>query len=167
MDRDLEEEIAELVPKPRRIARIKRSEGLVRLLEKVRPERRVGLLAVPRAAIGCTEPLGDPYHCVERRQIGEGLERRENEKARAPGVALRVGERAGAVGLEQPDGMGCRVARAEQCPIERGVESDRDGAVCRKGVPIQTARWDEVDAGGPALENGGERRRATRTRGQG
>jgi hypothetical protein len=39
--------------------------------------------------------------------------------------------------------------------------------VCREGVPVQTARWDEVDAGGPPLENGGERRRATRTRGQG
>src|SRR5258706_4626884 len=164
MDRDLEEEIAELVAKPRRIARVKRSEGLVRLLEKVRPQRRVGLLAVPRAAIGGTEPLGDPYHRVERREIGEGLERSENEEARAPAVALRLGECRGAVRLEQRDGMGGRVARAEQSPIERGVESDGDGAVGRKGVPVQAARWDDVDAGGPALQGNGQRRRAPRTR---
>ena len=34
-------------------------------------------------------------------------------------------------------------------------------------VPVEAARRDEIDPRGPALEDGGERRRATRTRGRG
>jgi hypothetical protein len=59
------------------------------------------------------------------------------------------------------------VAGAQQGPVERPVDRDGDGAQRGEGVPVEAARRDEIDAGGPALEDGGERRRATRTRGQG
>src|SRR5207244_13091805 len=41
VDRDLEEKVAELVPQPREIARVQSGEGLVRLLQEMRPQRRV------------------------------------------------------------------------------------------------------------------------------
>jgi len=59
------------------------------------------------------------------------------------------------------------VTPAEQRPVDGCVESDRDGAERRERVTVEAARWNDVDAGGPAREDGGERRRATRTRGRG
>jgi len=167
VNRDLEQEIAELVTKPRRIAGIESGEGLVGLFEEVRPQRCVRLLAVPRAPVRCAEPFGDAHHGVDGRQIGEGLERGEDEKPSLRGVSLGVGQRRRAVGLQERDRMGGGVARAQQDPIDRSVERDRDRAQRRERMPVEAARWDEIDTGGPALEQGGERRRATRTRGQG
>jgi len=167
VNRDLEQKIAELVTKPRGIAGIERGKGLVCLFEEVRPQRRVRLLAVPRAPVRCAESFGDAHHRVEGRQIGEGLERREDEKPRLRGVSLGVSERRRAVGLQKRDRMSGGVALAEQGPVEGSVERDRDRAQRRERIPVEAARWDEIDAGRPSLEQGGERRRATRTRGQG
>jgi len=127
----------------------------------------VGLLAVPRAAVRRAQTLGDAHHGVEGRQIRERLERREHEEARVAGVALRVRERGRAVRIEEGDRVDGGVARAQQRPVDGGVECYGDGAQRRERVPIEAARRNEIDARGPSLEDGGERRRVTRTRGQG
>jgi hypothetical protein len=63
--------------------------------------------------------------------------------------------------------MGGRIARAQERPVERAVDRDGDGPQRGERVPVKAARRDDVDARGPALEDGSERRRATRTRGRG
>ena len=166
VNRDLEEKVAKLVAKACGVARIKRGKRLVRLLEQVRPQRRVGLLAVPRAAVWRAESLGDAHHRVERCQIRERLERREDEEARAGGGAFRFDERGGAVGLEERDRVSGGVARTQDRPVDGTIQRDGDGAQRRERMPVEAARWDDIDSGGPALEDCGKRRRAIRTRGQ-
>ena len=63
--------------------------------------------------------------------------------------------------------MRSRITRVEKSPVDGAVESDRYGAQRRERVPIEPAGRDQIDAGGPALQKGGQRRRATRTRGRG
>jgi hypothetical protein len=110
----------------------------------------VRLLAVPRAAVRRAKPLGDADDGVERGEIREWLERREHEKTRRAQVPLRVTERGRAIGIEQRDRVVGGVTRAKQRPVDGGVESDGDGAQRRQRMAIETARWNEVDAGGPA-----------------
>jgi hypothetical protein len=167
VNRDLEQKIAELVAEPRWIAGIERGERFVGLLEQVRSQRRVRLFAIPRAAVWRAKPLGDAHDGVERGEVRKRLERREHEKMRFPEVALRVGERRRAIGIDQRDRVIGGVTRLEETPVDGAVESDGDGAQRRKRMPVEAARWDEVDAGGPPREDGGEGRRATRTRGRG
>jgi hypothetical protein len=167
VDRYLEQKVAELVAEARGIVRIERGERLVRLFQQVRPERRVRLLAVPRASIRRAQALGDAHDGVERREVGERLEWREDEKARGSDVALGVGERRRPIRIEERDRVSDGVTPAEQRPVDGRVKSDRDGPERRERVAIEAARWNDVDAGGPAREDGGERRRATRTRGRG
>jgi hypothetical protein len=59
------------------------------------------------------------------------------------------------------------IASAEQRPIDGAVEGDGDSAQRRERMPIETTRRNDIEAGGPALQDGGEGRRATRTRDQG
>jgi hypothetical protein len=59
------------------------------------------------------------------------------------------------------------ITGTQQRPADGAIERDRDRAQRRERMPIEAARWDEIDATGPALEDGSERCRATRTRGQG
>lgn len=123
------------------------------------------LVAIPRTPVGCSESLRDAHHRVERGQIREGIERREHEDT--PGAALRLSESGRAVRVEKRDRVRRGVARAEQGPVDGAIQDDRNGAQRRERVPIQAARWDDIDAGGPALQDGSQRRRATRTRGRG
>jgi len=81
VDRYLEQKVAELVAEPRRIPGIERAERLVGLFQQVRTERRVRLLAVPRAAVRRAQALRDARDGVERGEVGERLEWREDEKA--------------------------------------------------------------------------------------
>src|SRR5206468_8211898 len=102
MQRDLQEKVPELVAETRRVGGVESGERLVRLLEKVRTERRVGLLTIPGAPVGRAEPLHDPHHRGDRGKIGEWVQRREHEEARASGaVALRAGDGGRAIGLEE------------------------------------------------------------------
>src|SRR5206468_2357059 len=83
------------------------------LLEKVRTERRVGLLTIPGAPVGRAEPLHDPHHRGDRGKIGEWVQRREHEEARASGaVALRAGDGGRAIGLEERHRVRGRIPRA-------------------------------------------------------
>ena len=163
---DLQQKVAKLVSEASRIARVERGEGLVRLLEKVRTQRFMGLLAIPRAAVRCSEPLDDARQGAKRREIRERLERREHEKATGSAV-LGFGQRGLAVRIEERDRVSDGVTRAQKLPVDGTIERDGDGAQRRKRVPIEAARRNDVDAGGPALQDGSQRRRATRTRGQG
>src|SRR5207245_5997091 len=102
VQRDLQEKIPELVAETRRVAGVESGERLVRLLEQVRAERRMRLLTVPGAAVPRAEPLHDPYHRGDRAKIGERVQRREHEEPRGAGaVALRAGDGARAIGLEE------------------------------------------------------------------
>ena len=65
MQRDLQQEVPELVAEAIGIARIERGERLVRLLQEVRAQRRVGLLAVPRTTVRRAQPLGDAHHRID------------------------------------------------------------------------------------------------------
>ena len=168
VQRDLQKKVAQLVAETRRIARVESGERLVGLLQKVRAQRDVRLLAVPGAPVGCAKPFDDAQHRIDGREISEGLEWREEHKSRAStGIALGLADGARAVGLEERHRMRGGIARADKCPVGGGIEDDGDRAKGRERMPIEAARRDEIDAGGPALENGGERRRATRTRGRG
>jgi hypothetical protein len=59
---DLEEQVTELAGELRRRAALERVVDLVRLLEEVLPERLVGLLAVPRTAVGLPQSIADGRH---------------------------------------------------------------------------------------------------------
>ena len=59
---DLEQQVAELAGELGRGPGLERVVDLVGLLEQVVPQRRVGLLAVPRAAVGLAEAVADPGH---------------------------------------------------------------------------------------------------------
>ena len=78
---DLEEEVAELLGERRRRARAERVVDLVGLLEEVVPERLVGLLAVPRAAVGQAQPVRDPGHRPGARDGQLGRDGAEVERA--------------------------------------------------------------------------------------
>ena len=126
------------------------------------------LLPVPGAAVGCTEAFDDAHDRIDRRKIREGFEWREDQEPRASsGIALGVADCARAVRLEERHRMRGGIARAEQRPVDGGIEHDGDRAHGRERVPIEAACRDEIDARRPVLENSGERRRATRTRGRG
>src|SRR2546426_674696 len=69
--------------------------------------------------------------------------------------------------IEELDRVSGGVTRAQKLPVDGTIERDGDGAQRRKRVPIEAARRNDIEAGGPALQDGSQRRRATRTRGQG
>src|SRR5206468_2801806 len=126
VQRDLQQQISELVPLPRHVAGVERRERFVGLLEQMRPERRVGLLAVPGTTVRRAQPLGDPRDRRERGEIGERLEWRKHEEAGATELALGVSERAVALAftIQKRDGLVRGIARAEEAPIGDRVEHD-------------------------------------------
>ncbi len=69
VEHDLEQEVTELAGQRRRRARLERVVDLVRLLEQVLAQRRVGLLLVPRAAAGRAQAGADRRH---RPRTGHG-----------------------------------------------------------------------------------------------
>jgi hypothetical protein len=76
VDDDLEEQVAELLAQPAAVAGVERVEDLVRLLEDERPQARVRLLAVPGAAVGRAQAVGDVRELRERlARAGEGATR--------------------------------------------------------------------------------------------
>ena len=81
MDRDLEQEIAELITKAPRITGVERLESLVRLFEQMRAQRRMRLLAVPGAAVGRAQTVGDPADGGDGREIDVGIDRRKDDEA--------------------------------------------------------------------------------------
>ena len=77
----LEQEVAELLGEGRRGAGAERVVDLVGLLEEVVPERLVGLLAVPRAAVRQAQPVRDPGHRPGARDRQLAGDRAEVERA--------------------------------------------------------------------------------------
>ena len=66
----LQEQVAQLLTKRRRVTALDRLEHLVGFLEQVRTEAAVGLFSVPRAPTGCSKLLD---HFVERAQRRNGF----------------------------------------------------------------------------------------------
>ena len=79
---DLEQQVAELARELRGRARVERVVDLVRLLEQVVAQRGVGLLPVPRAAVGLAQPGREPGHAPRRGEVGDGRHGREIERVR-------------------------------------------------------------------------------------
>jgi len=82
VDRDLEEEVAELVAQPIEITGVKRLQRFVRLLEQMRPQGRMRLLAVPRAAVRCAKAIGDAADRGDGREIDVWVDRWEHDESR-------------------------------------------------------------------------------------
>ena len=74
VEHDLQQQVAELLGEVGRRAGIERVVDLVRLLEQMLAERGVGLLAIPRAAVGSAQAVRDPGH---RPRPAEGELRRD------------------------------------------------------------------------------------------
>src|SRR5688572_26973080 len=81
VDRDLEQEIAKLVAQPLEITRIERLERLVCLFKEMRAQRSMGLLAVPRAAVGSAQAVGDPADSRHGCEIHVRIDRRKDDEA--------------------------------------------------------------------------------------
>ena len=128
VEHDLEQQVAELAGELGRGARLERVVDLVGLLEQVLAQRLVGLLAVPRAAVGLAQPGGDPGH---RPRAGDGQLRRDRgeverrlERRRRSSVATVV-----AVGRPEPaDRVVGRVEPAEDASGSRPVGPGRPGS---------------------------------------
>src|SRR5436309_8149319 len=152
VDRDLEQEITELVAQPFEIAGVERFQRLVRLFEQMGTQRSVRLLAVPGATVGRTKPFGDATDRRNGREIDVGIDRREDDEARV-GRGERV-ERQGMLAGVAHCGqrMRGRVVLAQQREIGRRVEDEHDSAQRRKGMSIERARGDDLDAAGKTRE---------------
>ena len=59
VQRDLQQQVAELIAQRLAVAGVERLEGLVRLFEQERPQGRVGLLLVPRTPVRRAQAFGD------------------------------------------------------------------------------------------------------------
>ena len=109
MEDDLEQEVAELVCEGRRRPGSERVVDLVRLLEEMIAERLVGLLAVPRAAVGQPQPGGDPGH---RPGTRDGELRRD--RAEIQGCREVVGRQvADTPGLGRPEASDRVISRVQ------------------------------------------------------
>ncbi len=82
MEDDLEPQVAELIREGWGRAALEGVVDLVGLLEQMVPERLVGLLAIPRAAVGSAEALRDRWQPPRR---GERLGRRDRPEDDGPG----------------------------------------------------------------------------------
>src|SRR3989442_13564421 len=118
----------------------------------------MGLLAVPRATVGRAKALGDARYGRERRKIGEGLERREYQEARAADAALGgpEGRRALALAGDDRHGVIGRVPRPQERPGRNDIERDRDRADRRERVTIEKARGPDIAPARPALRQRAE-----------
>ncbi len=90
VERDLEQDVAELLAQPLTVVGVDRVEDLVRLLQQVAGEGGVGLLPVPRAPVRRPEPR---HHAHEIQQAGPRLRRGHR-------AARNVGQEVVALGHE-------------------------------------------------------------------
>jgi hypothetical protein len=142
MDRDLEQQVAELVAQPAEVAGVERLERLVGLLEQMRTQAGVRLLAVPGASVGRAQPLGDAARGRDRREVRVRTEGRQQRVAR--GERLRR-ERVA-------------VVLSQQRAVGLAIEDEDDRPQGREGVTVERRGGYDVDAAGEALEQSGESR---------
>ena len=156
---DLEEQVAELLGEGRRRAAAERVVDLVGLLEEVVPERLVGLLAVPRAAVRQAQAVRDPGHRPRARDGHLAGDRRQVERRRRdpPPSSSPIVE---ALGRAEPaDRMVGRDRAGEDA--ERVVDRpDRDDRAGRRAArPRRRRRRASVDR---RTASGDEQRRPGR-----
>ncbi len=99
---DLEEQVAELLGELGRGAGLERVVDLVCLLEEVLPQRLVGLLPVPWAAIGKSKSMADVGHGPRTRLGPLGCEGREVQRPGEVGLGQRVDRGVGGPGAADP-----------------------------------------------------------------
>ena len=135
--------------------RLERVVDLVGLLEQVVAQRGVGLLAVPRAAVGLAQPVADPGHRPRSRRRpararrGEVAGRRRGPPRRAPRRSSPRPSRTG-----RPDGPPGRAGGGRRAGRRRRGRAARAAAPAPVGVggraehrerarsaPAATARW--------------------------
>ena len=133
--------------------RLERRDGVVQLpglFDEMLCQRGVGLLAIPGAAIGCTETGAEPGH---RPRCGEGIERRE--PANVDGLALTCATTgtcsngAGATTRQQRYCSISAVEAGEQFPAS--AEPTRQVRLVWCGVNEHDQWSCRIDCGGAAL----------------
>ena len=119
---DLQPEVPQLAGQLERGARLERVVDLVGLLEQVLAQRRMRLLAIPRAAVGLAQPSRDPGHRPRTRHGELGGDRAEVDRG-CEGRVLERSDRSAIVRPEYPDRM---VGRVE--PPEHGQRMEPGGS---------------------------------------
>ena len=129
---DLEEQVAELLGERRRRPALERVVDLVGLLEEVLAERRVGLLAVPRAAVGLAQPVADVGHRPRARRTAAPARSGRRYSGPARSAARQRADR----------GRGAVPSADAQPSHRRRVGRDRGGAGRRadRGRPARGGR---------------------------
>jgi hypothetical protein len=169
VEHDLEEQVAELVGERGGRPAAQRVVDLVRLLEEMVAERLVGLLAVPRAAVGQSKPGRDPGHCPRAGDCELRGEWREVDRGRQV-VGSELADRPLSARPEPPDRMIHGIEPSEEgdrVRAGRGVASRerlriavRDGVQDRRRDNEHRARWldgrGHQTLGGDHLEAGRE-----------
>jgi len=128
VDRDLEQEIAELLAQPLEITGIERLERFVRLFKEMRAQRRMGLLAVPRASVWRAQAIGEATDSGDRREIHVRIHRRKDDEA---GIERRDGlERDSALSRrrDRDERMERWVVLPQQRDVGRYIDDEDDRA---------------------------------------
>src|SRR5207245_3749477 len=113
MEDDLQQQVSEFLGQRRRRPGAEGVVYLVRLFEEMVAQRLMGLLAVPRAAIGPPQPIGDPGHRPGARERKLRGNRREVDRRRQ-NVRAEVADRRRLDSPESSDGMVGRVEPSKE-----------------------------------------------------
>ena len=123
VEHDLQPQVAELAGQLGRGAGLERVVDLVGLLEQVLAQRLVGLLAVPRAAVGLAQPGGDPGH---RPRSGDRQLRRDRAEVERR-LERRCGQRRDGRPVGRPEPSDRMIRRVEPGQERQRVASGRPG----------------------------------------
>ena len=125
----LQEEVAQLLGEVGGRAVLDRVDRLVGLLEQVRAQREMGLLPIPRAAVGGAQPSADRRHAVRAREVVDRPQRRHEPVVGGKGRVVEGLEGDDRIIGEPPKPVRRRVERGEHrarpaprmAPRQRGV----------------------------------------------
>ena len=104
LQRDLQQQIAQLLRQLAGVARVERVDDLVRLLDHEPSQRLVRLLAIPRTAVGRAQPSDDVAERVEAPDVDERRQRRDVDRSqvvRHAAVKLGQGHLGGGLAVSQ------------------------------------------------------------------
>ena len=162
VEHDLEQQVAELPGELGRRARPERVVDLVRLLQQVVAQRLVGLLLVPRAAVGRAQPVRDPGHAPGRGDVRDRARRARGTAAPARSSAVSAPTVVPSGSPNRPTAWSARVEAAEDgdgvAPARR--RAARGAAAARQphrsGAPARSRAAGTSEHGQGRLERRGD-----------
>ena len=163
---DLEQQVAELAGELRRRAALERVVDLVRLLEEVVAQRGVGLLPVPRAAVGLAEPGRDPGHAPRRGEVGDGRDRRRGTAVSFELVGGQLADRRPVRDAEAADRMVGRIEASEDArsgPTPCAVAAGQGRRSASRSTPARHRARPARSAAGPSARSGSPTSRSATT----